>query len=267
MKLVRSRKTALSHSNFAFTDYCYLLTCFIFPTMAAILSIIVDAISNQLILMSLQIADILIIVFLIAFLNKRITYFQQVLQSKNSPSSDQFAAVREISLSQIPRNQFQPIKSYFFGFGSKLSKVKYCYTCRMFKPPLTVHCSKCNECCLEFDHHCTWLKACICSRNYRVFIGFLVALLVEGILIFCTSGFVWESTSGFRVLQFSLISVSYFGGFVLVGFVLVLLSFHLFLVFKGKSTYQYIKGRFKREIYAEEKLQAKTEETDKVVIY
>lgn len=267
MKLVRNQKSSLNSTNFAFTDCCYLLTCFIVPLLAAILSVVVDAISGQIILMTLQIADMTIIVFLIAFLHKKVNYFQKILLGPKNPKFDLSVTIRQINLSQIPQNEFQPIKSYFFRYGSDLVKIKYCYTCHMFKPPLTVHCSKCNECCLDFDHHCTWLKACICSKNYRVFICFLFALLVEGILIFCTSTFVWESTSNFWILQYVLISLSYLGGFALVGFVLVLLSFHLFLTIKGKSTYQFIKGRLKNEVFDEEKLQAKTDESEKVVIY
>eukprot|EP01017_Pseudomicrothorax_dubius_P037411 TRINITY_DN547_c0_g1_i2.p1 TRINITY_DN547_c0_g1~~TRINITY_DN547_c0_g1_i2.p1 ORF type:complete len:283 (-),score=20.82 TRINITY_DN547_c0_g1_i2:141-989(-) len=55
---------------------------------------------------------------------------------------------------------------------------KYCLTCHTFKPERCHHCSVCNRCVLNMDHHCKWLQVCIGFYNRKYFILLLFYVLL-----------------------------------------------------------------------------------------
>jgi palmitoyltransferase ZDHHC9/14/18 len=55
-------------------------------------------------------------------------------------------------------------------------RVKYCETCKIWRPPHASHCSTCNNCVERFDHHCPYISGCVGRRNYRSFLTFIISM-------------------------------------------------------------------------------------------
>lgn len=124
----------------------------------------------------------------------------------------------------------------------------HCTICNSDINLFSRHCVTCNKCIHKYDHHCHWVNNCIGSKNYKPFFVLIIsstlmcAILVSSsftamLLIFSTkTSFDADDEQGLTSFiiflgLISLISFSYFG---------YITTFHLVMLFKGISTYEYI---------------------------
>ncbi|KAF9014088.1 DHHC palmitoyltransferase-domain-containing protein [Cyathus striatus] len=70
---------------------------------------------------------------------------------------------------------------------SDVVRVKYCPTCRTYRPPRSSHCKMCDNCVDDCDHHCQWVNNCIGRRNYTTFFLLLLSATTTLVLVIVTS--------------------------------------------------------------------------------
>ena len=64
-----------------------------------------------------------------------------------------------------------------------------CPYCQLKKHKETKHCMVCKRCVRQYDHHCKWVNNCIGKSNYKLFLGFLLLLLIDLIADFFFYGY------------------------------------------------------------------------------
>ncbi|XP_064410413.1 palmitoyltransferase ZDHHC11 isoform X1 [Latimeria chalumnae] len=166
----------------------------------------------------------------------------------------------------------------------------HCYLCEVDVGPKAKHCSSCNKCISDFDHHCKWLNNCVGGRNYRFFFHTVVSAAVGVLLLVLVILYVFiqhfinpadlrtapqfdrvsANTTWLAFLPFAPIETSAAGLLaiaaitVLLGLACLLLLghllvFHIYLLRKKLSTYDYIvEQRHKQETKSEDMEMAQT---------
>ncbi|CDQ76586.1 unnamed protein product [Oncorhynchus mykiss] len=147
--------------------------------------------------------------------------------------------------------------------NQQVVKLKYCFTCKMFRPPRTSHCSLCDNCVERFDHHCPWVGNCVGKRNYRFFYTFIVSLSFLTAFIFgCVATHLALRAQGGRGLIFALQesparypftkTLCLVICFLSVWSILGLSGFHTYLVASNLTTNEDIKGSWSGKSEAED---------------
>ncbi|CAO3595185.1 unnamed protein product [Absidia cylindrospora] len=125
--------------------------------------------------------------------------------------------------------------------------LKYCSTCKIYRPPRASHCRQCDNCVENEDHHCIWLNNCIGKRNYRPFFTFIMtcSLMAIYLIIFAVLHLILAARQIQPEINFDLVFQTAPVSFVLaiVGFFLLwmvggLTSYHCHLVWKGVTTHE-----------------------------
>ena len=121
------------------------------------------------------------------------------------------------------------------------NETSFCDVCNSYVKGTSRHCRMCNRCVHEFDHHCIWINNCVGMQNYRQFffmINFAFAYLVLYIISvgILTKEDSWHLFQGKMILSWVLVVISG----VLSLLLLVLITFHIYLIKEKETTFNYI---------------------------
>ncbi|KAL1925134.1 uncharacterized protein VTP21DRAFT_17 [Calcarisporiella thermophila] len=127
--------------------------------------------------------------------------------------------------------------------------LKYCETCKIYRPPRCSHCRQCDNCVENEDHHCIWLNNCVGRRNYRSFITFIVTasvmcLYVLGFslahLLLLMRDHQLSFIDAIRATPMSLVITLM--SFILSWSVCGLTGYHLFLISRNLTTHEQLRA-------------------------
>mmetsp|Transcript_9606 Transcript_9606/g.28206 ORF Transcript_9606/g.28206 Transcript_9606/m.28206 type:complete len:232 (-) Transcript_9606:65-760(-) len=134
---------------------------------------------------------------------------------------------------------------------------KFCVICVANTSTTSQHCRYCEKCVEGFDHHCKWLNNCVGKANYKYFfmtvtsvLLFLIIHIAYTVYIIAYAG---VDHSGFRedledAYGADFHSAAYLAIVSVLGVVLLILAtlvaqlffFHIYLMRKGITTYDYV---------------------------
>lgn len=114
---------------------------------------------------------ILFIVFNI-LLSLNILYYVLLLTTEAKSTQDIFP----LALERHVQRNYKNINPFIAEtlLDSSIDNTRICDVCKTYKPPRCHHCSRCNKCCLKFDHHCSFIDVCIGFHNYKYYVQFCI---------------------------------------------------------------------------------------------
>ncbi|KAL4491295.1 hypothetical protein ABPG72_021681 [Tetrahymena utriculariae] len=70
----------------------------------------------------------------------------------------------------VPKGNIESNDEQLAGLSDQEKRERrYCVTCKLFKPERVHHCSQCQRCVLNMDHHCIWTANCVGLMNRKYF--------------------------------------------------------------------------------------------------
>lgn len=76
----------------------------------------------------------------------------------------------------IPKEEYRNI--FRLCEEGKFSAGSFCTSCLARRPIRSKHCPACKRCVARFDHHCPWVDNCIGLRNHKMFLCYLLCLII-----------------------------------------------------------------------------------------
>ncbi|KAI4877635.1 hypothetical protein NFI96_022987 [Prochilodus magdalenae] len=66
---------------------------------------------------------------------------------------------------------------------------RFCIYCELFQVDNSKHCRLCDFCVMDYDHHCLFLNHCVGRDNHRVFVLFILAMIVAHLIFTSTAAY------------------------------------------------------------------------------
>ncbi len=123
--------------------------------------------------------------------------------------------------------------------------------CNVFKPERCHHCSACNRCVLNMDHHCPWINNCVGFWNRKYFMLLLIYVLLTTYFVFFTMAYdfvqtiKWELDAFYfssadrdqsMLIKYTLIQLCFIVNTIVGTLMTFFLKFHIYLVSSNKTT-------------------------------
>jgi len=166
----------------------------------------------------------------------------------------------------IPKGPLVKYKNYrpkpskqYINISGRIIEIKWCPTCKIFRPPRSFHCYLCNNCVEVFDHHCPWIGTCIGKKNYLTFNIFVNTVQFDCVFVtaYCVifiakyindlkknyninSGKSFEKSLKHEALTY----IIGLYAFIALFFVAGLAWFHYYLIFIGKTTNEQLRNLY-----------------------
>lgn len=132
----------------------------------------------------------------------------------------------------------------------------YCEHCESYVISSSRHCKICDRylcesfrCVDRFDHHCIWINNCIGRENYSTFMVMIIAVFLHMLVYLIAVGLLW-SEGGWREFTGQM-AANWAISFVILIFSILLLgliSLHLYLIYNGLTTFEYIMNKRNSQI-------------------
>ncbi|CAD8092526.1 unnamed protein product [Paramecium sonneborni] len=143
----------------------------------------------------------------------------------------------------------------------------FCDICYAYVQEHSKHCRNCDICCQGFDHHCKWINNCVGNLNYRMFILMIsstMVLFIYTMFIYIYIIILYQTNYDTLVIDNDLqtfhftnendLNIKYLLSIIMLGdssliviLLLQLLIFHIYLIIKGQTTYDFlIQNSFKK---------------------
>ena len=144
-----------------------------------------------------------------------------------------------IKLQRLAKSRNEPFNAAQYSY--------YCDVCNCFVNGSAKHCGKCNRCVSYFDHHCKWINNCVGNKNYAIFFRLIIAtVLMSSVHLLTSSIVVYRLYTGIAVrpayksaiwimwvaIGLNLVTVLFLGH---------LICYHVYLQWRGLTTFEHIK--------------------------